>query len=134
MVSRISCEILKNKKHMIFPDILLFLAHLSQRLIGVLIGYSWSCVRRRKQFQTSSSPKPFAQSKPNFMWSLLGQGKRKFVHGTWVTLPRWPPRPYMVKTLQKSSSPEPACQFLRNLVCSIGDSSPSLFFQMMTLE
>ena len=51
-----------------------FLAHLSQRLIGELIGYSWSGVRpssvivvrrrpssvRRKQFQTSSSPKPLA--------------------------------------------------------------------------
>ena len=54
-----------------------FLAHLSQRLIGELIGYSWSGVRpssssvRRKQFQTSSSPKPLGRSKPNFMWSLL---------------------------------------------------------------
>ena len=48
----------------------IFLAHLSQRLIGELIGYSWSGVRpsasvvrpsvRRKQFQTSSSPKPLA--------------------------------------------------------------------------
>ena len=54
-----------------------FLAHLSQRLIGELIGYSWSGVRpasvvvRRKQFQTSSQ-KPLGRSKPNFMWSLLG--------------------------------------------------------------
>ena len=31
----------------------------------------------------------------------------------------------MVKTLQKSSSPEPAGRFPRNLVCSIGDYSPS---------
>ena len=31
----------------------------------------------------------------------------------------------MVKTLQKSSSPEPAGGFPRNLACSIGDSSPS---------
>ena len=31
----------------------------------------------------------------------------------------------MVKTLQKSSSPEPAGRFSRNFVCSIGDSSPS---------
>ena len=29
----------------------------------------------------------------------------------------------MVKTLQKSSSPEPAGRFPRNLVCIIGDSS-----------
>ena len=57
----------------------LLLAHLSQRLIGELIGYPWSGVRRRpsssvrrKQFQTSSSQKPLGRSKPNFMWSLLG--------------------------------------------------------------
>ena len=54
-----------------------------------------------------SSPKPLGQSKPNFMWSLQGSVERKFVHGVWVTWPRWPPRQYMVKTLQKSSSPEP---------------------------
>ena len=41
-----------------------------------------------------------------------------------VTWPRWPPCPYMVKTLQKSS-PESAGRFPRNLVCSIRDSSPS---------
>ena len=49
-----------------------FLAHLSQRLMGELIGYPSSDVRRRPQFQTSPSPKPLARSKPNFMWSLLG--------------------------------------------------------------
>ena len=32
------------------------------------------------------------------------------------------------------SSPEPASRFPRNLVCSIGDSFPSKFVQMMTLE
>ena len=52
---------------------MLILAHLSRRLIGELIGYSWPGVRpssysvRRKQFQTPSSPKPLARSKPNFM-------------------------------------------------------------------
>ena len=55
---------------------------------------------RRSQFQTSSSPKALGQSKPNFMWSLLGKGERKFVRGIWVTWPRWPPRRYIVKTLQ----------------------------------
>ena len=33
--------------------------------------------------------------------------------------------PIYGKTLQKSSSPEPAGRFSRNLACSIGDSSPS---------
>ena len=61
--------------------------------------------------QTSSSLKPLSRSKPNFMWSLFWKGKRKFVRGIWVTCLRWPPCPYMVKTLQKSSSPEPAGGF-----------------------
>ena len=57
------------------------LAHLSQRLIGELIGYPWSGVRClsssvvvRPQFQMSSPLKPLGQSKPNFMCSLLGPG------------------------------------------------------------
>ena len=65
------------------------LAHLSQRLIGELIVYSCSGVRRRRrprpQFQTSSSLKPLARSKSNFMLSLLGKGERYFVRGIWVT-------------------------------------------------
>ena len=45
-----------------------FLAHLSRRLIGELIGYSWSGVRpsvvvRRPQFQTSISPQPVVVTK-----------------------------------------------------------------------
>ena len=55
----------------------IFLAHLSQRLIGELIGYPWSDVVVRPQFQTSSL-KPLGQSKPNFMWSLLGKWGIKF--------------------------------------------------------
>ena len=30
-------------------------------------------------FQTSSTLKPLSQSKPNFMWSLLGKGEEKFI-------------------------------------------------------
>ena len=61
-----------------------FLAHLSQRLIGELIGYPWPGVRRRRpssssvvrpQFQTSSPLKPLGQSKPNFIWSLVVKGE-----------------------------------------------------------
>ena len=77
-----------------------FLAHLSQRLTGELIGYSWSGVRPSvvvHNVQTSYSPKPLCQSKPNFMWSLLGLGERYFIRGMWVKWPTWPPRPYMVK-------------------------------------
>ena len=41
--------------------------------------------------------------------------------------------PIYCKTLQKSSSPDSAGWFPRNLVCSIGDSTPSKFVQLMTL-
>ena len=33
----------------------------------------------RPHFQTSSPLKQLGQSKPNFMWSLLGKGERKFI-------------------------------------------------------
>ena len=61
-----------------------FLAHLSRRLTGELIVYPCSGVRpsssvRRPQFQRSSPLKPLGQSKPNFMWSILMKGERKFI-------------------------------------------------------
>ena len=56
----------------------------------------------------------------------------KFDRKIHVTWPIWPPRPYMVKTTQKSS-PEPAGRFPRNLVFTISDSSPLTFDKMMTL-
>ena len=68
------CRICRNGK---MP----LLAHLSRRLIGELIVYQWSGVRRPSvrpssvvvhNAQRSSSPKPLGRSKPNFMWSLLG--------------------------------------------------------------
>ena len=54
---------------------------------GELIVYpssrrpSSSVVRRPSvhHFQRSSPLKPLDQSKPNFMWSLLGKGERKFI-------------------------------------------------------
>ena len=78
------------------------------------------------------SPKPLGLSKPNFIWSLSGIGERQLVRRVWVSWPRWPPRQYMVKTLQKST-PEPKDQWPCGLVCSIGALGPVEFVQMMTL-
>ena len=64
-----------------------------------------------------------AGPKPNFMWSLNGSGEQKFVRSIGVTWPRWLPRPYMVKTLQKSSW-EPKDQWPCSLVCSTGALGP----------
>ena len=36
------------------------------------------CLQHHQQFQTSSTLKPLGQSKPNFMWILLGKGEQKF--------------------------------------------------------
>ena len=114
------------------------LAHLSLEShwwaysIGMLCRLSVGIRPSVHHFQRSSSPKLLGQSKPNFMWSLHGSGEQKFVQGIWVTWTRWPPRPYMVKTLQKSS-PEPKGQWPWALVCSIGALGPSKSVQMMTL-
>ena len=89
----ISCQGEKN------PPV--FLAHLSRRLRGELLVYQW--LRRpssvRQHFQTSSPLKPLGQLNSNFIWRLLRMGERKFVQMFLVTWPRWPPCPYMVKTL-----------------------------------
>ena len=53
----------------------------------------------RPQFQTSSPLKPLGQLNSNYIWRLLRTRERKFVQMVLVTWPRWPPRPYMVKTL-----------------------------------
>ena len=82
----------------------LFLAHLSRRLMGELIVYQ--SLRRpsvrlsvRQHFQTSSPLKPLGQLNSNFILILLRMRERKFVQMVVVTWPRWPPCPYMVKTL-----------------------------------
>ena len=48
--------------------------------------------------------------------------------------PRWPPCPYIVKTLNKSFSVEPKGRWPWKLVCGIRYSSATKFIQMMTLN
>ena len=53
------------------------LAHLSQRLIGELIGYSWSGVRPLSSVhnaQRSSSPKPLGHQSKILCGASLGRG------------------------------------------------------------
>ena len=63
-----------------------FLALLSRRLTGELLVYPCSIVIVVvvvvvvHTFQASSPLKPLGQSKPNFMWSILRKGERKFVY------------------------------------------------------
>ena len=106
-----------------------FLAHLSRRLIGELIVYPWSGVRRPSYVvhnaQTSSSQKPLGRSKPNFFVEPPWVGGTIFCSRHLGHMTKMAATPIYGKTLQKSSSPEPAGRFSRNLVCSIRDSSPS---------
>ena len=51
---------------------------------------------------------------------------------SWVTWPTWPPCPYMVKTLKKSSSPEPIDRWPWNFVCSIVYASTTKIVQTIT--
>ena len=78
--------------------------------------------------------KPLGQLYSNYIWRLLRTQAQKFVQMVLVTWPRWPPCPYMVKTLQKSSSPEPEGRWPWDLVCSIWVVGPNKFVQMMILD
>ena len=104
------------------------LTHLSRRLTGDFLVYPCSGVRHPSSihiFKQLLLRNRFANQSQILYGASLGRENESVVRGIQVTWPRWPPRPYMVKTLQKSSSPEPADRFPLNLVCSIGDSSPS---------
>ena len=68
-----------------------------------------------------------------FIWSLHGMWEHKFVQTGLVTWPRWPPSPYIVKTLEKKLPTKPIGRWPWNLVCSIGCSSTTKFVQMITL-
>ena len=105
-----------------------FLAHLSRRLIGELIGYSWSGVR--PSVVRSQCSKIFFSK---IAWPITA---KFYVEPPWVggtnvcsrhlgLMTKMAATPIYGKNPSKSSSPEPAGRFSRNLVCSIGDSSPS---------
>ena len=52
------------------------------------------------EFQTTSPLEPLGQFCSNFIWSLPRVGERKIAKMVAVSWPRWPPRPYMVKTFK----------------------------------
>ena len=73
-----------------------FLAHRWAYSIGLCHLY----VCLLSTFSNISPLKPLGRLKQNFIWSPLETGEQKFVQTVLVTWPRWPPCPYMVKTLQ----------------------------------
>ena len=115
--------------------ILCFKNHkLSRRLIGELIVYPWSGVRR-PYVRRSPSIVVRPQCSKIFFSETAGPIKAKFyveppcVGGTIFCsghlghMTKMATTPIYCKNPSKSSSPEPAGRYSRNLVCSIGDSS-----------
>ena len=76
-------------------------------------------------FQTSSPLKPLGQSKPNFMIEPPWEGGTKVCINGPGHMTKMAAMAIYGKNFKKSSSPEPAGRFPRNMVCSIGDSCPS---------
>ena len=105
------------------------LAHLSRRLIGELIVYPWFVVRpssvRRPQCSNIFFSETACPIKAKFYVEPPWVGETKFCSRHLDHVTKMAATPIYGKTLQKSSSQEPAGRFSRNLVCSIGNSSPS---------
>ena len=110
----------------------LFLAHLSRRLTGELIGYPWIrrlsvvVVRRRRPFTFSNvfSSETAWPIKAKFYVEPPWEGGMKVCINGPGHMTKMAAMPIYGKNLKKST-PEPAGRFPRNLVCSIGDSCPS---------
>ena len=106
----------------------LFLANLSQRLIGELIGFSWSsvhpsCIVVINNFKHLLLQNRLPDQSQILCGASLGRGNESLFAASGSH--DQDGRQAHIKTLQKSSSPEPAGRFSQNLVCSIGDASPS---------
>ena len=112
--------------------IFFLLAHLSRRLTGELIGYPW--IRRpSSSFVVRRHPFTFLNISSETAWPIKAkfyveppweEGTKVCINGP-GHMTKMAAMPIYGKNLKKSSSPEPAGRFPRNLVCSIGDSCPS---------
>ena len=98
-----------------------FLAHLSRRLIGELIVYPWSGVRRRPSVvRRSQCSNIFSETtwqiKAKFYVEPPWVGGRKFCSRHLGHMTKMAATPIYGKNHSKSSAPEPADRFPRNLV------------------
>ena len=119
-------------------EVQLFLAHLSRRLIGELIGCPWSGVRRRRCPSSSVVVVVRPSTISNvFSFETAWPNKAKFyVEPPWEEgikvcisgpghMSKMAATPIYGENLKKSSSPEPVGGFPRNMGCSIEDSLSS---------
>ena len=68
-------------------------------LRSILLPYAFVW-EKWPEFQTTSPLEPLGQFCSNFIWSLLRVGEQKIAKMVTVRWPKWPPRPYMVKTFK----------------------------------
>ena len=107
-----------------------FLAHLSRRLTGELIGYSWiwrpssSSVGHPFTFSNIFSSETAWPIKDKFYVEPRWEGGKKVCINGPGHMTKMAAIPIYGNNL-KISSPEPAGRFPGNMVCSIGDSCPS---------
>ena len=113
--------------------IIRFLAHLSRRLTGELIGYPW--IRRPSVRRPSSSVRRPSSTLSNIFssetaWPIKAKfyveppwegGTKVYINGP-GHMTKMAATPIYGKNPSKSSSPESAGRFSRNLVCSIRDT------------
>ena len=84
------------------------LAHLSRRLICELVGYPWSASGRRLPLASFTMLKhlflrnQWANQSQIVCEASLDRWDEIFFCGIWIACPKLPPRPCMVKSLQKS--------------------------------
>ena len=116
------------------------LAHLSQRLIGELIGYPWSGVRRLSVVcrpstisNVFSSETTWAIEHKFYVQTPWQGGKKVYINGP-GHMTKMAAMPIYSKNLYKSSSQEPAGRFLQNLVCLSGTPAHHSLYKMMTLD
>ena len=100
-----------------------FLAHLSRRLIGELIVYPCSSVRRYPPISNISSETAWPSKAKFYVEPPWEEGTKVCINGP-GHMTKMADMPIYGKNLKKSS-PELVGRFPRNLVCSIRDSCPS---------
>ena len=90
-----------------------FLAHLSRRFTGELIGYPWVRRRRRRPstFSNIFSSETAWPIKSKFYVEPPWEGGTKYYINGPGHMTKMAAMPILVKTLQKSSSPEPVGRF-----------------------
>ena len=101
---------------------------------SILLPYAFVWEKCSK-FQTTSPPEPLGQFCSNFIWSLLRVGKRKIAKMVAVHWPRWPPRPYMVKTFKNLLLQNPECLGAEPLQKSLGTGGlPTLLKELSYVD